>query len=122
MRRSLAFYRDTLGFEVGADSGGGDDASWVWLRRGGINLMLNDMYEPGHEPDAPPDDRVKWHKDTCLYFGCPDVDAAYAYLSSKDIETEQPANAPYGMRQLYLRDPDGYNICFQWPVDGEGRK
>jgi hypothetical protein len=25
-------------------------------------------------------------------------------------------NAAYSMRQLYLHDPHGYNICFQWPV------
>ncbi|RPI64388.1 MAG: hypothetical protein EHM50_00735 [Lysobacterales bacterium] len=22
--------------------------------------------------------------------------------------------APYGMKQLYVLDPDGYNLCFQW--------
>jgi len=26
-----------------------------------------------------------------------------------------PKVAPYGMKQLYVRDPDGYNLCFQWP-------
>ena len=34
MRRSLAFYRDLLGFSVVSDSGGGDGSSWVWLRKG----------------------------------------------------------------------------------------
>ena len=24
--------------------------------------------------------------------------------------------APYGMRQLYVSDPDGYTLCFQWPA------
>jgi len=27
-----------------------------------------------------------------------------------------PKVAPYGMRQLYFSDPDGYLICFQHPV------
>ena len=117
MRRSLAFYRDVLGFEVAADSGGGDDASWVWLRRRDLNLMLNDQYEPGRVPDAPPPERVRWHKDTCIYFGCPDTDAAYLYLKSKGVKCDPPTIAPYGMKQLYLLDPDGYNICFQWPAE-----
>ena len=116
MRRSLGFYRDLLGFTVVADSGGGDDASWVWLRRGAINLMLNDQYEPGYVPEVPPDERTLWHKDTCLYFDCPDPDAAYGYLRSKGVELEAPNTAPYGMRQLYLSDPDGYGICFQCPA------
>jgi catechol 2,3-dioxygenase-like lactoylglutathione lyase family enzyme len=115
MQSALAFYRDILGFSVVSDSGGGDDASWVWLQRGEINLMLNDQYEPGSVPAEPPAERQKWHGDTCLYFGA-DPDAIYQFLRSKKIEPEPPKDAPYGMRQLYLRDPDGYSICFQQPV------
>jgi catechol 2,3-dioxygenase-like lactoylglutathione lyase family enzyme len=117
MSRSLAFYRDILGFEIVADSGNGDHSSWVWLRLGEIDLMLNDQYEPGHVPTLPPAERSKWHHDTCLYFGCPDTEAAYEYLRSKGIDADPPKDAPYGMRQLYVSDPDGYNICFQWRVD-----
>jgi len=25
-----------------------------------------------------------------------------------------PSVAPYGMKQLYLQDPDRYELCFQW--------
>jgi glyoxylase I family protein len=75
MPLSLVFYRDILGFQIVADSGGGDKSSWVWLRLSSIDLMLNDQYEPGHEPSAPPTERTRWHKDTCLYFDCPDPDA-----------------------------------------------
>ena len=114
MRRSLAFYLEILGFEVVSDSGNGNDSSWVWLRLNGIDLMLNDQYEPGHAPEAPPLERIKWHRDTCLYFGCPDPDAAYEYLRSKGIECDPPKVTPYGMKQLYLSDPDGFKICFQW--------
>ena len=118
MRRSLAFYRDVLGFLVAGDSGGGDDASWVWLQRGEINLMLNDQYEHGHVPPEPPAERQKWHRDTCLYFSA-DPDAVYEYLHSQGIEIESPKDAPYGMRQLYLNDPDGYNLCFQQAVKND---
>lgn len=115
MPRSLAFYRDILGFEVVSDSGNGDDSSWVWLRLNGSDLMLNDQYEPGHVPSECPAERVRWHADTCLYFGCPDPDAAYEHLRAKGVQLEPPKVAPYGMYQLYLRDLDGYGICFQCP-------
>lgn len=115
MPTSLRFYGDILGFEIISDSGG-DDSSWVWLRLNGVDLMLNDQYEPGHAPAEPPADRTIWHKDTCLYFGSPDPDAAYEYLLSKGINLDPPAVAPYGMKQLHLHDPDGYGICFQSPV------
>jgi catechol 2,3-dioxygenase-like lactoylglutathione lyase family enzyme len=113
MQRSLAFYRDILGFEVMGDSGNGDDSSWIWLQLNGIDLMLNDQYEPGRVPDAPPAERVRWHDDTCLYFACPEVDAAYEELKDKVPDLQPPKTAPYGMRQLKLKDPDGYGICFQ---------
>src|SRR3954469_8986587 len=100
MPRALAFYRDLLGFEIAADSGNGDDSSWVWLRLNDIDLMLNDQYEPGNVPTVPPHERTKWHHDTCLYFGCEDVDAAFVYLTSKGIKANPPKVAPYGMKQL----------------------
>jgi catechol 2,3-dioxygenase-like lactoylglutathione lyase family enzyme len=120
MRRALAFYRDILGFEVVSDSGGGDDSSWVWVRLGGCDLMLNDQYEPGRVPDECPPERLRWHGDTCLYIGCADVDEVYELLRSKDIRLNPPEDARYGMRQLYLSDPDNYSICFQHPVENAG--
>ena len=116
MSTSLGFYRDVLGFDVVQDSGNGDDSSWVWLRLNGTDLMLNDQYEPGSVPAAPPAERTRWHDDTCLYFGCADPDAAYRYLISKGVDCSPPKVAPYGMKQLYVSDPDNYNLCFQCPV------
>lgn len=116
MPTSLAFYRDKLGFRVTGDSGQGDESGWVMLELGDSTIMLNTAYEDGERPDAPDPARVAAHRDTCVYFGCPDLDAAYEYLEGKGVTLEPPADARYGMRQLYLRDPDGYNLCFQWPV------
>ncbi|MBX7054281.1 MAG: VOC family protein [Pyrinomonadaceae bacterium] len=118
MRRSLAFYRDVLGFEVVSDSGNGDDSSWVWIRKDECHLMLNDQYEPGNEPIECPAERIRWHGDTCLYFGA-DPDAAYKFFKARGIKVDPPNDAPYGMRQLYLLDPDGYNLCFQSELKNE---
>lgn len=120
MPAALKFYRDVLGFEVVTDSGNGADSSWVWMRLNGADLMLNDQYEPGHVPPAPPAERTQWHNDTCLYFGCPDPDAAYEYLKAKGVDLKPPIVAPYGMKQLYVHDPDGYKLCFQCPANTEG--
>jgi catechol 2,3-dioxygenase-like lactoylglutathione lyase family enzyme len=116
MPRSLRFYRDTLGFEVVQDSGAGDESGWVWLRLGGAALMLNTAYDDGERPPAPAPARVAAHHDTALFFECPDVEGAYAHLRERGVAVEPPAVAPYGMKQLYALDPDGYNLCFQWPA------
>ncbi|MFC4819516.1 VOC family protein [Dokdonella ginsengisoli] len=115
MPASLVFYRDLLGFEHVQDSGGGDRCGWVWLRRGPVDLMLNTAYEAGDRPPAPDAARVAAHRDTGLFFACPDVDAAHAAFRAKGLAVEPPTITGYGMKQLYLSDPDGYVLCFQWP-------
>ena len=45
-----------------------------------------------------------------------DRDAAHTYLRAQGLDLEPPFIAPYGMKQLYLKDPDGYEICLQWRV------
>ena len=115
MPTSLAFYRDKLGFRVTADSGQGDESGWVMLELGNATVMLNTAYDDGDRPESADPYRVAAHSDTCIYFRCPDVDAAYEHLVANDIKCDPPAIAPYGMKQLYVRDPDNYNLCFQRP-------
>jgi glyoxylase I family protein len=119
MPTSIRFYRDQLGFEVVTTSPamGVDKFHWAMLRLWDAQLMLNTAYESDDErPKVPDAARVAHHEDICLYFDCPDVDKAYAELSAKGVAPQKPTIAPYGMKQLYLRDPNGYGLCFQWPV------
>jgi len=117
MPTSIKFYRDVLGFEVATTSDPrGEHFDWALLRLNSVELMLNTAYEEDARPPAPDPARLAGHEDTCLYFGCPDVEAAYAYLRTRGVAAEEPKVAHYGMKQLYVRDPDGYNLCFQWPA------
>jgi catechol 2,3-dioxygenase-like lactoylglutathione lyase family enzyme len=120
MPTSLKFYRDVLGFEIigTSDSAAGDNMDWCYLRLGKAELMLNGLYESHRRPPAPDKARNAAHQDTCLYFSCPDVDAAYRHLRDHGIDVKPPTVASYGMKQLYVRDPDGYNLCFQWESEG----
>lgn len=114
METSLKFYVDILGFEIHESAGEKDDVGWVWLKREGLDLMLNTQYELPDRPERQEASRMEAHRDTVLYLGCPDVDVAYQFLLSKGLKLNPPKVAPYGMKQLYLQDPDGYAICFQW--------
>jgi catechol 2,3-dioxygenase-like lactoylglutathione lyase family enzyme len=113
---SIRFYKDILGFQVVTDSGGGDHCDWVWLRRGGMNLMLNTAYEADTRPAVADPDRAAAHADTALFFSCRAVDEALEHLLLHGVASERPKTAPYGMRQLYVTDPDGYVLCFQCPA------
>ena len=44
----------------------------------------------------------------------------YAFLVQRGIACEPPVVRPYGMKQLYVHDPDGYCLCFQWTADEQG--
>jgi len=81
--------------------------------------MLNTAYETEHRPSAPDSVRIAAHEDTCLFFGCKDLDAAYRHLCAHGVNLKEPKVAPYGMKQLWFKDPDGYGLCFQWPATQE---
>jgi glyoxylase I family protein len=81
---------------------------------GNAELMLNTAYDDAERPEKPDPTRTLGHQDTGLFIACPNVDGAYEYLRAKDIDVSKPKVAWYGMKQMYLKDPDGYGICFQW--------
>jgi catechol 2,3-dioxygenase-like lactoylglutathione lyase family enzyme len=123
MPTSLAFYRDVLGFQVASEVPEDGRCDWVMLTLHGSELMLNTAYEAHERPSAPDPARIAAHQDVTLFFDCEDVDAVSAYLRELNVVANRPTIAGYGMKQLYLKDPDGYEICFQHPVreSGEGR-
>jgi catechol 2,3-dioxygenase-like lactoylglutathione lyase family enzyme len=116
MERAVRFYCDVLEFEVKSASPGG---GWTLLERDDASLMLNTAYDTGERPAEPDPARVAAHVDTALFFDCPDLDDAYRQLRARGIDAEAPRVKPYGMRQLYLTDPDGYQLCLQCPVSND---
>ncbi|HXJ89970.1 MAG TPA: VOC family protein [Candidatus Binatia bacterium] len=119
MPTSIRFYRDVLAFTVWASSEPGDHCNWCALRLKGAEVMLNAAYESDKRPPVPDPARIAAHEDTCLFFGCEDLDSAYKHLLNHGVRLQPPKVAPYGMRQLWFKDPDGYGLCFQWPANQE---
>ena len=119
MTESVAFYCGLLGFEVvqaspEVEAPEGRFSHWMWLRRDGAEVMLNTAYDSGERPPARDPERERAHGDTGLFIACPDVDGAWRYLTEQGLDLPPPKLAGYGMKQLYLRDPDGYALCLQW--------
>ncbi len=117
MPASLAFYRDKLGFEVTGTSGQGDNSGWVMLQLNEVVLMLNTAYDDDERPAQPDMMRMTGHIDTAIYFGCPEIDIMYEYMKSKGLEVDPPSLTGYGFKAIYLRDPDGFMLVFQWPAE-----
>jgi catechol 2,3-dioxygenase-like lactoylglutathione lyase family enzyme len=96
MPRSIAFYRDTLGFEVESTSRSGEDFTWALLRLDGARLMLNTAYDDDQRPPRPEPARVAAHSDTGLFFACPDPEAAYRHLLGRGVAMDEPRVSEYG--------------------------
>jgi uncharacterized glyoxalase superfamily protein PhnB len=111
MHQSVTFYRDVLGFELVDRYAPGEHFYWAMLKHGDARLMLNAKYEDEHRPAKPPP--MDGHKDVTLYLGCPNVDEAYEELCAKGYPAKKPETTYYGMRQVHVIDPDGFELCFQ---------
>jgi uncharacterized glyoxalase superfamily protein PhnB len=110
---SLAFYRDTLGFEVRNDVGYG---GMRWITVGpvdqpGTSIVL---YPPEATPGITDDERrmiaEMMAKGTyaSINLATVDLDAAFERLQAGGAEVvQEPTDQPYGIRDCSFRDPAG---------------
>ena len=111
LESSLAFWQDLLGFKlVGQAESDDGHIFWCRLERGNSSIML----QAAEAEDGPAKARGRG---VTLYFVCDDVDALYQEAVSRGLRVDPPTVAPYGMRQLYVPEPNGYFVCFESPVD-----
>lgn len=118
MRTSFDFYCGILGFRLMAGSDA-DNPGWALLRLGNAELMMEPIYPRSKRPTVPDALRTQYHGDTVFYFGCANIDEAYEHLQQNCIKVDPPRVESYGMKQLYVTDPDGYKLCFQYPHSDE---
>ncbi|WP_459644946.1 VOC family protein [Kineococcus sp. NUM-3379] len=116
---SLAFYRDTLGFEVRNDVGYG---TMRWLTVGppdqpGTSIVLT---PPAADPGITDDERrtitEMMAKGTyaALLLATEDLDKAFERLQAGDAEVvQEPVEQPYGVRDFAVRDPAGNLVRIQ---------
>jgi catechol 2,3-dioxygenase-like lactoylglutathione lyase family enzyme len=110
---SLAFYRDTLGFELRNDVGYG---GMRWLTLGppdqpGTSVVLE---PPAADPGVTEDERrtiaEMMAKGTYarLVLGTPDLDGTFDKVQASGAEVvQEPTDQPYGVRDCAFRDPAG---------------
>ena len=116
---ALAFYRDTLGFEVRNDV---EYGGMHWITVGpaaqpDTNIVL---YPPGADPGITDDERrtiaEMMAKGTfaSLLLATADLDGTFERLQAGDAEVvQEPVDQPYGVRDCAFRDPAGNMIRIQ---------
>ncbi|MDG9706868.1 VOC family protein [Streptomyces sp. DH10] len=116
---ALAFYRDTLGFEVRNDVGY-EGMRWITVGpvgQPGTNIVL---HPPAADPGVTEDERrtiaEMMAKGTyaSIVLASPDVDAVFERVQAGDAEVvQEPVDQPYGVRDCAFRDPAGNMVRIQ---------
>jgi catechol 2,3-dioxygenase-like lactoylglutathione lyase family enzyme len=116
---ALAFYRDTLGFEVRGDV---DYRGLRWITVGpagqpGTSIVLT---PPAVDPGITDDERrtiiEMMAKGTygAINLATPDLDATFERLQAGDADVvQEPTDQPWGIRDCAVRDPAGNLIRIQ---------
>jgi catechol 2,3-dioxygenase-like lactoylglutathione lyase family enzyme len=116
---SLAFYRDTLGFEVRSEvEYGGMHWNTVGpAEQPGTSIVL---HPPGADPGITDDERrtivEMMAKGTYagINLATADLDGVFERLQAGDAEVvQEPTEQPYGVRDCAFRDPAGNLIRIQ---------
>lgn len=117
--RSLAFYRDVLGFEVRNDVGY-EGMRWITVgppEQAGTSIVL---HPPAADPGVTDDERrligEMMAKGTyaAIVLATKDVDATFAQLEAGGAEVvQEPIDQPYGVRDCAVRDPAGNLLRIQ---------
>ena len=100
--RSLAFYRDTLGWPVVAQWGDEIEPRHAVLSGGAVKVVLAERTK-GESPDTRPELRLDIH----------DVARRFALIPPGDHVVRAPDEDARGTRDFVVCDPDGNLIAFE---------
>lgn len=116
---SVAFYVNTLSFELVAatESEQAEEKSrnWAMLRASDFTLMLQAAHGDSDRPPCQDPARMLYHEDIVLYLLCADLETLCAQLRQKGLSPVLKSDASSVMDQIFVKDPDGYMLCFQRP-------
>jgi catechol 2,3-dioxygenase-like lactoylglutathione lyase family enzyme len=110
---TLAFYRDTLGFEVRNDVGYG---GMRWITVGPVNQPGTSivLHPPAADPGITDDERrtilelMAKGSYGAVTLATKDLDGVFERLQAGDAEVvQEPTEQPYGVRDCAFRDPAG---------------
>jgi catechol 2,3-dioxygenase-like lactoylglutathione lyase family enzyme len=118
---SLAFYRDTLGFEVRNDVGY-DGMRWITIGPAGQPETSVVLHPPAADPGVTDEERrtiaEMMAKGTyaSIVLATADVDGVFEQVQASGAEVAQePIDQPYGVRDCAFRDPAGNMVRIQEP-------
>ena len=116
VERSLAFYRDVLGFTLVTTVPDAAPFAFAWMKRDEVSVFLNSL-EVTREHDAELGARPIGGSASLFIVIEADaiaggVDAMFAAIGQRARVRMPLTDQFYGMREFSIEDPDGYVITF----------
>ena len=131
MKKSIAFYRDVLGFELEHAWPDAEKPMWANMLLERQSVMISPLMPPeAAEKMCGVDEGAKTYMRTLsdefrknqpgvgvmTYLAVPDIDAYQKRLAQRGLKVPAPKTQFYGIREVPLQDPDGYRYMFYSPV------
>ena len=107
LQRSMAFYRDVLGFVIGDEWRETGELSGCEIHAGAITFMLNqDDFKKGRDRQKGVGARIWCHT-------AQNLDQLAAEIKARGGALDrEPQDMPWGDRVFMISDPDGFKLTF----------
>jgi uncharacterized glyoxalase superfamily protein PhnB len=126
VKRSIAFYRDTLGFALEVCWPDENNPLWANMLLDGQSVMIGALMPPEAAHEGCSAEDVNWLKTQVeefkknrpgvgiqVYLKVDNVDEHHRRVTSKGAKVlNRPTDRFYGIRDFFCEDPDGYRLIF----------
>lgn len=111
IEQAIRFYEE-IGFKITESWKPNDLIQWCRVEFYDAALMLQEIV--GSDTREIPMSETNGIQ---LYFITDDVDTLYRQILAKGLDVSVPKIEFYGMKQIFLTDPDGRTLCFESLVE-----
>lgn len=111
--RSIQFYTQTLGFQLMGLLENGGKPFWARFKASeDIELMVTNRHVGDNRSEAE-------FRDVILYFYPESVEQVRTRLIESGLVVGKTLVTFYGMNEIRISDPDGYELCFGESAEGQ---
>jgi uncharacterized glyoxalase superfamily protein PhnB len=112
VKKSVEFYRDSLGFQVGMTFPDAANPEYADLSKDGMVLM----FIPAKDVGVGSGEKVGLGVNLYMQIDG-DIDEYYSAVKGKNVKiVADIKDEPFGIRDFTVEDPDGYVLTFNHPI------
>ena len=114
VEKTIAFYRDVLGFETLTTVPGDNEIGFAIMQRDNVEVMFQSRKSLSE--NVPALTGASIGASQTFYIEVSDIDSLYQQVQGKAAIVVDMHDTFYGTREFYFRDVNGYILSFSEPV------